>query len=149
MLSEDGKCHTFDARANGYCRAEGCGAVVLKRLSDAIRDGDGIYAVVRGSSVLQDGKSASLTAPNGRMQQALLQAALADAGLRSQDVRYVEAHGTGTPLGDPVETEALASVYGQGRDAEDTLYVSSVKANIGHMEAAAGMGGLMAAVLAL
>jgi acyl transferase domain-containing protein len=149
MLSADGKCHTFDDTANGYCRSEGCGALVLKRLSDALRDGDSIYAVVRGSSVLQDGKSASLTAPNGKMQQVLLEAALADAGLRSEDVRYVEAHGTGTPLGDPIETEALSAVFGGGRAAEDLLYVSSVKGNVGHLEPAAGMVGLMSAVLAL
>ena len=149
MTSPDGKCHTFDAGANGYCRGEGCGAVVLKRLSDAVRDGDAIYAVLRGSSVLQDGKSASLTAPNGRAQEQLLRAALADAGVDAQDVRYIEAHGTGTNLGDPIETEALARVYGDGRSDDDPLYVSSVKANIGHLEPAAGMAGVLSAIVAL
>ena len=149
MISADGKCHTFDEAANGYARGEGCGAVILKRLSDAKRDGDSIYATLKGSAVLQDGRSASLTAPNGRAQEQLLQAALSDAGLHPHDVRYIEAHGTGTKLGDPVETEALASVYGTERSTENPLYVGSVKANIGHLEAAAGMTGLFSAILAL
>jgi len=125
MTSADGKCHSFDEAANGYCRSEGCGAMVLKRLSDAVRDGDSIYAVVRGSAVMQDGRSASLTAPNGLAQEQLMRAALADAGLEAKDVRYLEAHGTGTKLGDPVETGAIAAVYGSssGRDAADPLLV--------------------------
>jgi acyl transferase domain-containing protein len=134
MISADGKSHTFDEAANGYARGEGCGAVILKRLSDAKRDGDSIYATLKGSAVLQDGRSASLTAPNGRAQEQLLQAALSDAGLHPHDVRYIEAHGTGTKLGDPVETEALAIVYGTERSTENPLYVGSVKANIGHLE---------------
>ena len=107
MLSTDGKCHSFDISANGYARGEGCGAFVVKRLSDAIRDGDGIYAVVRGSSVMQDGRSASLTAPSGRMQEKLIRTALRDAGVEPANVQYVQAHGTGTPLGDPIETGAI------------------------------------------
>ena len=151
MLSPDGKCHTFDQRANGYVRGEGCGAVVLKRLSDARRDGDEVYGVIRGSAVMQDGKSASLTAPNGRAQEALMRAALSDAGVSAADVCYVEAHGTGTKLGDPIETEALSNVYGlaSGRLASSPLYVGSVKANIGHLEAGAGMAGLFAAISVL
>jgi len=149
MTSPDGKCHTFDASANGYCRGEGCGAVVLKRLSDATKDGDSIYAVIRGSAVLQDGKSASLTAPNGQAQETLLRATLADAKLQPNQVQYIEAHGTGTPLGDPIEIGAIAAVYGKDRDANSPLYVSSVKANIGHLEAAAGMSGLLAAIASL
>ena len=149
MTSADGKCHTFDKAANGYCRGEGCGAVVLKRLSDAERDGDRIYAVVKGSAVMQDGKSASLTAPNGLAQEQLLRSALADAGLQPQDVSMVEAHGTGTKLGDPIEVGAIAAVYGQERDATRPLYVSSVKASIGHLEAAAGLAGIISAVAAL
>lgn len=149
MTSPDGTCHAFDESANGYCRGEGCGAVVLKRLSEAIRDCDGIYAVIRGSAVLQDGKSASLTAPNGDAQARLLRAALKDANLRPGDVRYLEAHGTGTKLGDPFEVDAIATVYGKDRDQSDPLYVSSLKANIGHLEAAAGMAGLFSAILTL
>ena len=149
MTSPDGKCHTFDESANGYCRGEGCGALVLKRLDDAMRDGDGIYAVVRGSAVMHDGKSASLTAPNGLAQEQLLRAALADAGVSASEVCHVESHGTGTKLGDPIETEALGRVYGAGREEDNPLSVSGVKGNIGHLEAAAGVGGVLSAVLAL
>ena len=144
MLSPDGKCHTFDEAANGYCRAEGCGAMVLKRLQDAQRDGDRIYAVIKGSAVMQDGKSASLTAPNGLAQEQLLRAALQDAKLQPRDIAYIEAHGTGTKLGDPIEVEAIAAVYGHDRSADHPLYVSGAKANFGHLEAAAGMLGLFA-----
>ena len=149
MISADGKCHTFDASANGYARGEGCGAVVVKRLSDALSDGDSIYAVLKGSAVMQDGHSASLTAPNGRMQEELIRATLREAGIEPAAVQYLEAHGTGTPLGDPIETAAIASVYGPDRAEDAPLYVSSAKANIGHLEAAAGVSGLMSAVLAL
>jgi acyl transferase domain-containing protein/NADPH:quinone reductase-like Zn-dependent oxidoreductase/acyl carrier protein len=149
MLSPDGRCHTFDEAANGYCRGEGCGAVVLKRLSDAQRDGDQIYAVVKGSAVMQDGKSASLTAPNGLAQEQLLRAALADAGVKAEEVSYIEAHGTGTKLGDPIEVEAIARVYGEHRSADNPLLVSGIKANIGHLEAAAGMAGLLASIAVL
>jgi acyl transferase domain-containing protein len=149
MTSSDGNCHSFDESANGYCRGEGCGAIILKRLSDAIRDGDGIYAVVRGSAVLQDGKSASLTAPNGLAQEMLLRSALHDAKVDASQVRYIEAHGTGTKLGDPIEVGAIASVFGDSRPLDDPLFISSVKANIGHLEAAAGMAGLFSAILTL
>jgi acyl transferase domain-containing protein/acyl carrier protein/NADP-dependent 3-hydroxy acid dehydrogenase YdfG len=149
MTSPDGKCHTFDEAANGYCRGEGCGAVVLKRMEDAVRDGDSIYAVVKGSAVMQDGKSASLTAPNGRAQELLLRSAVADAGIRASDVSYIEAHGTGTKLGDPIEVEALAAVYASERSADAPLFVAGVKANMGHLEAASGMAGLLSAILAV
>ena len=149
MTSFDGKCHTFDESANGYCRGEGCGAVVLKRLGDTETCSDDIYAVIRGSAVMQDGKSASLTAPNGLAQEQLMRSALADGGVSAADVGFIEAHGTGTKLGDPIETAAVANVYGVGRDVDNPLYMSSVKANIGHLEAAAGMAGLMSAILAL
>ena len=149
MTSPDGKCHTFDESANGYCRGEGCGAIVLRRLSDAERDHQGVYAVVRGSAVMQDGLSASLTAPNGQAQEALLRAAVADAGISAADVRLIEAHGTGTKLGDPVETEAIAAVFGEGRSIDNPLFVTGVKANMGHLEPAAGMAGLFSAILAL
>jgi acyl transferase domain-containing protein/NADPH:quinone reductase-like Zn-dependent oxidoreductase/acyl carrier protein len=149
MTSPDGKCHTFDEAANGYCRGEGCGAVVLKRLGDAVRDGDRVYAVLKGSAVMQDGRSASLTAPNGHAQELLMRAALADAGLKPAQVHHLEAHGTGTKLGDPVETQAICNVYSAGRPGSDPLHVSGVKANVGHLEAAAGMAGLLSAILAI
>src|ERR1700736_6011049 len=132
MLSPRGRCHTFDARADGFVRGEGAGVVVLKRLTDAVRDGDRVLAVIRGSAVNQDGRSAGLTAPNGPAQEAVIRAALASAGLAPDAVDYIEAHGTGTALGDPIEIHALAAVFG-GRSRE--LLVGSVKTNIGHAEA--------------
>ncbi|MDQ3802677.1 MAG: SDR family NAD(P)-dependent oxidoreductase [Acidobacteriota bacterium] len=149
MLSPTGRCKTFDARADGYVRGEGCGLVVLKRLSDALRDGDNILAVIRGSAVNQDGRSSSLTAPNGLSQQAVVRQALAAGGVRPAEVDYVEAHGTGTALGDPIELEALAAVLGEGRDAQRPLLVGSVKTNIGHLESAAGVAGLLKIILSL
>ena len=146
MLSADGHCKTFDAGADGYVRGEGCGVVVLKRLSDAIADEDRIHAVIRGSAINQDGRSAGLTAPNGPAQEAVIRQALANAGLSPSDVDYIEAHGTGTPLGDPIEMHALKNVFA-GR--ERPLYVGSVKTNIGHAEAASGVAGLIKAVLML
>ena len=149
VLSPDGRCKTFDASADGYGRGEGCGVVVLKRLSDALRDGEVVYAVIRGSAVNQDGPSSGLTVPSGLAQQALLREALRAAGAQPSEVGYVEAHGTGTPLGDPIEMRAISAVLGEGREAADPVVVGSVKTNIGHLEAAAGIAGLMKAVLAL
>jgi len=149
MLSRTGLCKTFDASADGYVRSDGCGMVVLKLLSHAIADGDPVLAVVRGSAINQDGASNGLTAPNGLSQEAVIRAALANAGVAPNDVSYIEAHGTGTPLGDPVEVSSLANVYGQGRSADNPLYLGSVKANIGHTEAAAGIAGLIKVVLAM
>lgn len=149
MLSPDGRCKTFDASADGYVRSEGCGVVVLKRLSEAIADGDPVLAVLRGSAVNQDGASNGLTAPNGLSQEAVIRTALADAGVPPSAVSYVEAHGTGTSLGDPVEVSSIANVYGQGRDGDNPLIIGSVKANIGHTEAAAGMAGLIKVILAM
>jgi acyl transferase domain-containing protein/acyl-CoA synthetase (AMP-forming)/AMP-acid ligase II/acyl carrier protein len=149
MLSPDGQCRTFDAEANGYVRGEGCGVVVLKRLSDALAAGDRVLALVRGSGVNQDGRSNGLTAPNGLAQRAVIEQALASAGCAGRDVAYVEAHGTGTPLGDPIEVEALAAVYGLGRAAGEPLRIGSVKTNFGHLEAAAGIAGLVKVVLSL
>jgi acyl transferase domain-containing protein len=149
MMAADGRCKTFDAAADGYVRGEGCAVLVLRRLSDALADGDRVLAVIRGSALNQDGRSGGLTAPNGPAQEAVIRAALADAGVAPAEIGYVEAHGTGTPLGDPIEVGALAAVLGQGRDASQVLPVGSVKTNIGHLEAAAGMAGVIKVVLAL
>jgi amino acid adenylation domain-containing protein len=149
MLSPDGRCKTFDASADGYGRGEGCGVVVLKRLSDARSAGDRVLAVIEGSALNQDGRSAGLAAPNGLAQEAVIRGALEDAGIDPLEVGYVEAHGTGTSLGDPIEIRALAATYGQGRPADAPLFVGSVKTNIGHLEAAAGIAGLVKVVLAL
>ncbi|QEP44789.1 SDR family NAD(P)-dependent oxidoreductase [Ectothiorhodospiraceae bacterium BW-2] len=146
MLSPDGRCKTFDAEANGYVRSEGCGVVVLKRLSEAERDGDPILAVVRGTAVNQDGRSNGLTAPNGLAQQAVIRAALADSGVVAGEIGYVETHGTGTALGDPIEFKSLQAVLGEG---ERPCRLGAVKSRVGHLEAAAGMAGLIKSVLAI
>ena len=149
MLSPVGRCKTFDASADGYVRSEGCGILVLKRLSDAVRDGDRVCAVIASSAVNQDGASSGLTVPNGGAQQRLIGAALARAGLAGGDVDYLEAHGTGTPLGDPIEVQAAAAAYGASRDADRPLLMGSVKSNIGHTESASGAAGLIKVVLSL
>ena len=148
-MAPDGRCKAFDGRADGFVRAEGCGVVVLKRLSDAQADGDEILAVIRGTAVNQDGRSSGITAPNGTAQEAVIRAALAQSGVRGEEIGYVEAHGTGTALGDPIEAHALAAVLGVGRGAENPLVVGSVKTNVGHLESAAGVAGLIKVVLAL
>ena len=148
-MSPTGACHAFDAAADGFVRGEGCGVAVLKRLSDAVRDGDRILAVVRGSAVNQDGRSNGLMAPNPAAQAAVLRAACADAGVEPAEVGYVEAHGTGTLLGDPIEARALGAVYGRGRQPEDPLLVGAAKTNLGHLEAAAGIVGLIKTTLAV
>jgi len=148
-LSPDGKCKTFDASADGYGRGEGCGVLVLKRLSDAQRDGNNILALIRGSALNQDGASSSFIAPNGVAQQQVIRKALQNAGISPDEVSYIEAHGTGTALGDPIEVGALGQVYGKKPQKEAPLIVGSVKANIGHLEAAAGVAGLIKTILAL
>ncbi len=149
MMAADGRCKTFDAAADGFVRGEGCGVVVLKRLRDALGQGDNIMAVIRGTAVNQDGRSGGLTAPNGPAQEAVIRRALANAGIAPAAVDYVEAHGTGTSLGDPIECKALAAVLGENRHPARKLLLGSVKTNIGHLEAAAGMAGLIKVVLAL
>lgn len=149
MLSPTGRCKAFDASADGFVRGEGCGAVVLKRLSDALASGDPILALIRGSAINQDGHTNGLTAPSGVSQQAVIQRALQSAGVPPERISYVEAHGTGTALGDPIELEALAEVYGKPRAQGGACMVGSVKANIGHLEGAAGIAGLIKVVLAL
>ena len=148
-LAPDGRCKTFDAAANGYVRGEGCGMVVLKRLTDAEREGDNVLAVIRAAAINHDGASNGLTAPNPIAQERLVRSALRKAGLCGNEVTYVEAHGTGTELGDPIELESLNRVYGEQRTAANRLYVGSMKTNIGHLEAAAGIAGLIKVVLML
>ncbi|QQM38461.1 type I polyketide synthase [Streptomyces liliifuscus] len=147
MLSPDGRCRTFDDSANGYVRGEGVGLVLLKPLSAALADGDPVHAVIRGSATAHGGRSNGLTAPRGSAQRSVIERALAQAGLSGRAVDYVEAHGTGTSLGDPVEWEGLAAAYGKGRSTGDRCLVGSVKTNIGHLEAAAGIAGLIKAAL--
>lgn len=149
MLAPDGRCKTFDARADGFGRGEGCGVVVLKRLSDALADNDQILALIRGSAANQDGRSAGMTAPNGPAQQMVIRTALAQAGVAPHEVGYVESHGTGTSLGDPIELQALGDVLRENRDPARPVLVGSVKTNIGHLEAAAGIAGLIKVVLSL
>jgi acyl transferase domain-containing protein/acyl carrier protein len=148
-IAGDGRCKPFDARADGYVRAEGCGVVVLKPLSRAVADGDRIYAVIRGSAVNQDGRTNGLTAPNAFAQQELLRRAYRRAGVSPAEVQYCEMHGTGTQLGDPIEATALSQVVRQGRSSDCPCRIGSVKSNIGHLEAAAGIAGLIKAALCL
>ena len=149
MLSPDGRCATFDAAANGYVRGEGCGIVVLKRLAAAEADGDRIWGVIRGTALNQDGASPGLTVPSAPAQERVIKEALRRAGLGPSEVDYVEAHGTGTEVGDPIEISAAAAAYGIGRPADRPLLIGSVKTNIGHLEAAAGVAGVIKAVLAM
>ncbi len=148
-LSPTGRCRTFDASADGYVRSEGCGMLVLKRLSEAQADGDPILAVIRGTAVNQDGRSQGPTAPNGPAQQEVIRRALEQAQVAPAAVGYVETHGTGTFLGDPIEVQALASVLGEGRTSDQPVVIGSAKSNIGHGEAVAGVTGLIKAVLVL
>ncbi|MEM6687853.1 MAG: type I polyketide synthase [Planctomycetota bacterium] len=148
MLSPTGRCRPFDESANGYVRGEGCGVVLLKRLDDAKRDGDRVLAILRGSATNHGGRTSGITAPSGEAQQRVIQSALKDAGVSPEQVRYIEAHGTGTPLGDPIEIEALGKVFND-RTQSDPLYVTSVKANIGHTEIAAGIAGLIKTIMVM
>jgi acyl transferase domain-containing protein len=149
MLASDGRCKTFDASADGYGRGEGCGVVVLKRLSDAVTAGDRILALLRGTAINQDGPSSGLTAPNGPSQTSVIRDALANGDVRPGEVSYVETHGTGTALGDPIEVQALHAAYREDQEAAQPLLIGAVKSNIGHLEGAAGVAGLIKLVMAM
>ena len=149
MLSADGRCKAFAAGADGFGRAEGCGVVVIKRLSTALADNSRIYAVIRGTAVNQDGASSALSAPNGPAQEAVIRAALDDGALSPDQVQHVETHGTGTELGDPIEARALGAVYGAARSGSEPLLVGSAKTNFGHLESTAGIAGLIKAAVSL
>ncbi len=149
MLSPTGSCNAFDAAADGAVRGEGCGMLVLKRLGEAVADGDRIWGVVRGTAVNQNGATAGLAVPNGPAQERVIEEALSRAGVSPGEVDYLEAHGSASELGDPIEVRAAAAVYGRGRDADRPLLIGSVKTNIGHLEAAAGIAGLIKSVLAM
>ncbi|MEO3928304.1 beta-ketoacyl synthase N-terminal-like domain-containing protein [Micromonosporaceae bacterium B7E4] len=149
LLSPTCRCHSFGAAADGYVRAEGAGMVVLKRLDQALRDGDRIYASILGSAVNHDGRTNGLTAPSGAAQRQVIRLAQHRAGVRSADIDFVEAHGSGTPVGDLIEAEALGATLGGDRPADRPCLIGSVKSNLGHLEAAAGIAGLIKASLAL
>ncbi|KPA09302.1 polyketide synthase [Candidatus Magnetomorum sp. HK-1] len=149
MLSPDGRCKTFDDSADGYGRGEGCGVIILKRLSDAIADGDEILAQIRGSAVNQDGPSGGLTVPNGPSQEKVITHALNSCKLKPEQISYIDAHGTGTSLGDPIEMRAIGNIYGSNRSSDNMLYVGSVKSNIGHLESAASIASIIKVVLSL
>jgi acyl transferase domain-containing protein/NADPH:quinone reductase-like Zn-dependent oxidoreductase/SAM-dependent methyltransferase len=149
FMAPDGRCKAFDARADGFVRGEGCGLLVLKRLSDALAAGDPINALILGSAVDQDGASSGLTAPNGPSQELVVRQALQNAGLEPAEVSYIEAHGTGTSLGDPIEAQALGNVFQESHSRDNPLWMGSVKTNLGHLESAAGIAGLIKVILAL
>jgi acyl transferase domain-containing protein/SAM-dependent methyltransferase/acyl carrier protein/NADP-dependent 3-hydroxy acid dehydrogenase YdfG len=149
MMAPDGRCKAFSELANGFVRGEGCGMIVLERLPDAIRDRHQIFAVIRGSACNQDGRSSGLTAPNGPSQEAVIAAALKDAGMKPDDLGYIEAHGTGTALGDPIELGAINSIFSGRSASSGPLLVGSVKTNLGHLESAAGIAGLIKLVLSI
>ena len=149
MMAPDGRCKAFDASGDGFVRSEGCGLLVLKRLSDAQADGDQIHAVILGSAINQDGRSNGLTAPNGPSQVTVIRSALAEAGISPADVSYVETHGTGTSLGDPIEVQAIGEALGPGHSRDQALMIGSAKTNLGHLESAAGSAGIIKLILAL
>lgn len=148
-MSPDGRCYTFDDRANGYARGEGVGAVILKPLTDALKDGDTIRAVIRGTGSNQDGKTPGITLPSGAAQESLIRSVYNSAGVDPLETSYVEAHGTGTAAGDPLETGALSRVFGPNRSSEEPLRIGSIKTNVGHLEGASGIAGVIKTVLML
>lgn len=149
VLSPDGRCKTFDARANGYVRSEGAGMVLLKPLRAAVRDGDFIYALIRGTALNQDGRTPGMTVPSQSAQETLVRTACDRAGVDPANIQYVEAHGTGTPVGDPIEASALANVLKTNRPADQPCWIGSVKTNLGHLEAGAGIASLIKVALSL
>ncbi|MFT4925581.1 MAG: acyl transferase domain-containing protein [Phenylobacterium sp.] len=149
MLSPDTQCKSFDAAANGYVRSEGAGLLAVKKLSEAQKDGNNVLAVIKATSVNQDGHTSGITVPSGDAQQILLQKSLAKAGLRGSDIQYAEAHGTGTPVGDPIEVNALGKTLGARKSQQQRCIIGSVKSNIGHTEAAAGVAGIIKTVMAM
>ena len=154
MLSSTGRCHSWDKYADGYLRGEGCGVVILEKnrvidCSDVIENPPRFYANILATGVAQDGASATITAPNGTAQASLINKTLAKANIEGRKVSYIEGHGTGTPLGDPIEVNSIAEVFGPTRTPENPLYIGSVKSNIGHLEMGAGIAGLIDGVLAL
>ncbi|HEX4727138.1 MAG TPA: beta-ketoacyl synthase N-terminal-like domain-containing protein, partial [Jatrophihabitans sp.] len=148
-LSPDGRCHVFDERANGYVRGEGAGLVLLKPLAAALADGDPVHCVILGGALNNDGGGQTLTSPSEQAQRAVISAACVQAGVRPSELQYVELHGTGTPVGDPIEAAALGAALGAGRPADQPVLIGSVKTNIGHLEGAAGIAGLLKLVLSL
>lgn len=148
VLSPDGRCFSFDHRANGYGRGEGVGTVIVKSLSAALRDGDTVRAIVRGTGSNQDGKTPGMSLPSPEAQEALIRQVYASADLDMRDTSYIEAHGTGTPVGDPLEVQAISNAF-QIAEREKPLYIGSVKANLGHLEGGAGIAGLIKVILML
>jgi acyl transferase domain-containing protein len=148
-MSPDGRCYTFDERSSGYARGEGVGCLLLKPLADALKDGDTIRAIIRGTGSNQDGKTAGITMPNGGTQEDLVRSFYDTAGLDPLETEYVECHGTGTQAGDPLETGALSRVFGPNRHVNNPLRIGSVKTNVGHLEGASGVAGVIKAILML
>jgi len=148
-LSPDSICYSFDHRANGYSRGEGLGIVIIKLLSKALQDGDTIRAVVRATGANQDGRTAGITQPSGTAQEAMIRETYAAGGLEMAMTRYFEAHGTGTAVGDPIEASAINSAFRDKRPQGEAIYIGAVKSNIGHLEGASGIAGLIKAILVL
>lgn len=149
MLSPDGQCYSFDHRGNGYSRGEGFGVLILKRVADAIRDNDTIRGIIRSTGCNQDGHTSSLTLPNADLQARLIRDTYKKAGLSMKPTRFFEAHGTGTSVGDPIESKALGAAFRQVRTTDDPLWIGAVKSNIGHLEGASGIAGVIKAMLVL
>lgn len=149
FLGPGGKSYSFDSCAEGYGRGEGVATIVIKSLPDALKDGDSVRAVIRATAINQDGKTPTITSPSQAAQEELIRMVYRDAGLKPKDTAYVEAHGTGTKAGDPIEGRAIGSVFGEDRDKQNPLYVASIKANIGHLEAASGVAAVIKVAMAL